>query len=114
MDLETLLINNIYIPYLLCGYDGNKSYSYLANSIKSSEIEDKILDMVNRAMKDICIRKYKVYTIYLYNFSKFEGYFLIKYLAQLGICNPIIHLVLFLLNLLNLIQNIQLFLWIVI
>src|SRR6266498_3704185 len=47
--------------------------------------------MINDAITDICIRKYKNYRIYLHNFSKFDGYFLIKYLAQLGYCEPIIH-----------------------
>ena len=47
--------------------------------------------MIKQAMSDICIRKYKNYRIYLHNFSKFDGYFLIKYLAKLGYCDPIIH-----------------------
>jgi hypothetical protein len=42
-------------------------------------------------MTDICKRKYKSYKIYLHNFSKFDGYFLIRYLSMLGVCNPIIH-----------------------
>jgi hypothetical protein len=55
MDLETILINNVHIPYLLCWYDGNKSYSYFIKNlpIKLSHLEDNILDMVSRAMKDI-------------------------------------------------------------
>jgi len=47
--------------------------------------------MILDAMKDINKRKYRGYKIYLHNFSKFDGYFLIRYLSQLGICNPIIH-----------------------
>lgn len=42
-------------------------------------------------MKDICIRKYKGYKIYLHNFSKFDQIFLIKYLSEIGKCKPIIH-----------------------
>jgi hypothetical protein len=42
-------------------------------------------------MKDICIRKYKGYKIYLHNFSKFDAIFLIKYLAMIGECDPVIH-----------------------
>jgi hypothetical protein len=42
-------------------------------------------------MKDICKKKYKGYRIYLHNFSKFDGYFLLNYLSQLGFCDPIIH-----------------------
>lgn len=33
--------------------------------------------MINDAMLDICKKKYKNYRIYLHNFSKFDGYFLI-------------------------------------
>lgn len=42
-------------------------------------------------MKDICIRKYKGYKIYLHNFSKFDSIFLIKYLVNIGKCDPVIH-----------------------
>jgi hypothetical protein len=42
-------------------------------------------------MKDICVRKYKSYRIYLHNFSKFDAMFLIKYLVTIGECNPVIH-----------------------
>lgn len=42
-------------------------------------------------MKDICIRKHKGFKIYLHNFSKFDAIFLIKYLANIGICKPINH-----------------------
>jgi len=47
--------------------------------------------MINNAIDDICTRKYKNYKIYLHNFSKFYGYFLVKYLAKIGFCDPIIH-----------------------
>jgi hypothetical protein len=47
--------------------------------------------MIQNAIDDICIRKYRNYKIYLHNFSKFDGYFLVKYLAKLGTCDPIIH-----------------------
>jgi len=47
--------------------------------------------MINRAVTDICIRKYNNYKIYFHNFSKFDGYFLVKYLAKIGNCDPIIH-----------------------
>jgi len=91
MDLETLIINNIHIPYLLCWYDGYRTHSYFINNFKVSQFEDNILDMVKRAMKDINRKKYKGYIIYLHNFAKFDGYFLLKYLAQIGDTNPTIH-----------------------
>jgi len=93
MDLETILINNIHIPYLLCWYDGVKTYSYFIKNLspKLSQLEDNILDMVTRAMRDINKKKYKNYKIYLHNFAKFDGYFLLKYLSQIGMTSPTIH-----------------------
>lgn len=42
-------------------------------------------------MIDINRKKYKGYRIYLHNFAKFDGYFLLKYLSQIGHCTPVIH-----------------------
>ena len=56
--------------------------------------------MVFNAIVGICIRKYKDYKIYLHNFAKFDGYFLLKYLSQIGQTSPVIHKVeLYLINL---------------
>jgi len=91
MDLETVLIDNIHVPYLLSWYDGNITKSYYIKNLDPVTIELEILRMINRAIEDLCIRKYNNYRIYLHNFSKFDGYFLVKYLAKIGICDPIIH-----------------------
>jgi hypothetical protein len=90
MDLETIGISNTkgetLTPYLLCWYDGkrDKAHSYFIEN-------GNIKNIIYSAMKDICIRKYKGYKIYLYNFSKFDAIFLIKYLVNIGDCEPIIH-----------------------
>ena len=91
MDLETVLIDNIHIPYLLSWFDGSITKSYFIESLDPVTIELEILRMINRAIEDICIRKYRNYRIYMHNFSKFDGYFLVKYLAKIGDCDPIIH-----------------------
>jgi len=90
MDLETISKevgekSSILTPYLLCWYDGkrDKKYSYLINS--------NIQITIKKVMEDICIRKYKGYKIYFHNFAKFDAIFLIKYLVELGKCDPIIH-----------------------
>ena len=97
MDLETLTINNTLVPYLLCWFDGKIKKSYFLTPLEElkdlihftkGQLESYILDMINDAMLDICRKKYKKYRIYLHNFSKFDGYFLIKYLSQLGLCDP--------------------------
>lgn len=91
MDLETILIDNVHTPYLLSWFDGNITKSYFINDLDPVTINYNILKMVNSAMDDICIKKYRNYKIYFHNFSKFDGYFLIKYLAKIGTCDPIIH-----------------------
>jgi len=91
MDLETVNINNKLVRYLLCWFDGKIKKSYFTlppNELKDltsfslDELDQYILTMISLAIKDISIRKYKNYRIYLHNFSKFDGYFLIKYLSQ--------------------------------
>jgi hypothetical protein len=47
--------------------------------------------MIQEAMEDINRKKYKNYKIYLHNFSKFDGMFLITHLAKFGYCKPVIH-----------------------
>lgn len=91
MDLETVLVDNVHTPYLLSWFDGNITKSYFLNDLDPVTINYNILKMVNSAMDDICIKKYRNYKIYFHNFSKFDGYFLIKYLAKIGTCDPIIH-----------------------
>jgi hypothetical protein len=80
MDLETILINNTHTPYLLSWFDGKITKSYFISSLDN--LEDNIFQMIKKAINDICIRKYRNYRIYLHNFNKFDGYFLIKYLSK--------------------------------
>jgi hypothetical protein len=91
MDLETILIDNVHVPYLLSWFDGNTTNSYFIESLDPVTIEFEILRMIKDAIEDICIRKYKNYKVYFHNFSKFDGYFLVKYLSKIGFCDPIIH-----------------------
>jgi hypothetical protein len=91
MDLETVLIDNVHVPYLLSWFDGNTTKSYIINPADPVTVEFEILRMISNAIDDICIRKYKNYKVYFHNFSKFDGYFLVKYLSKIGFCDPIIH-----------------------
>ena len=94
MDLETININGKLYPYLLCWYDGINTKSYYNNINRDDDIiilEEKILRIIKLMVNDICIKQYKGYKIYLHNLSKFDGFFLIKYLAIIGIVDPIIH-----------------------
>jgi len=100
MDLETITYNNKLIPYLLCWTDGKIKKHYFVDdpssmdsfiSSNNGNIDSSVLCMVQDAMTDISKRKYKGYKIYLHNFAKFDGYFLIRNLSQLGVTKPIIN-----------------------
>lgn len=91
MDFETVLINNVHTPYLLCWYDGKNTYNHYISSLNELALENNITKMISEAMDLICTNKYKNYSIYLHNFSKFDGYFLIRHLAKLGITSPIMN-----------------------
>jgi len=47
--------------------------------------------MIISALKDLMIKKYDNYKVYIHNLSRFDGIFLLKILANLGQIKPIIH-----------------------
>jgi hypothetical protein len=47
--------------------------------------------MLIQAIKDIMIKKYDNYQIYIHNLAKFDGVFLLNILADIGKIIPIIH-----------------------
>jgi hypothetical protein len=86
MDIETnTTITNtkcsILNPYLICWYDNYRGInkSYLLTDFKDFKT------LLLNVMKDLSIRKYKGYKIYIHNFSKFDAIFLIKYLVDFGL-----------------------------
>jgi DNA polymerase type B, organellar and viral len=47
--------------------------------------------MLTQAIKDIMIKKYDNFNVYIHNLSRFDGIFLLKILANLGNIKPLIH-----------------------
>jgi hypothetical protein len=47
--------------------------------------------MIIQSIKDIMIKKYDNYQVYIHNLANFDGIFLLKILANLGKVKPIIH-----------------------
>lgn len=47
--------------------------------------------MLSKCIKDIMIKKYNNYQIYIHNLGGFDGIFLLKILGDLGQIKPIIH-----------------------
>ena len=85
MDIETFIKDGIHIPYVISWYDGENNYSYYLTDFNSSD------DMIIKSLKDLMVKSYDNYKIYIHNLSRFDGIFLLKILANLGECQPIIH-----------------------
>jgi len=47
--------------------------------------------MLIQALRDLMIKKYDNYRIYIHNLANFDAIFLLKILVKLGLCKPIIH-----------------------
>lgn len=85
MDIETFIKDNIHVPYAISWHDGVNSFSYYLTDFKNSD------SMITLAIKDLMIKKYDNYKVYIHNLARFDGIFLLRILANLGECNPIIH-----------------------
>jgi hypothetical protein len=85
MDIETFIKDGIHIPYCISFYDGENTFSYYLTDFKASE------DMIISALKDLMVKKYDNYKIYIHNLANFDGIFLLKIFTNIGICKPLIH-----------------------
>ena len=85
MDIETFIKDNIHIPYCISWFDGEQSFSYYLTYYKNPDA------MIINCMKDLMVRKYNNYKVYIHNLAGFDAYFLLKILVNLGIVKPIIH-----------------------
>ncbi len=85
MDIETFIKNNIHVAYAISFFDGNNCNSYYLTDYKNSE------NMIISCIKELMIRKYDNYKVYIHNLSNFDANFLLKILVNLGEVNPIIH-----------------------
>jgi hypothetical protein len=47
--------------------------------------------MLTQAIKDLMVKKYDNYNVYIHNLSRFDGIFLLKILVGIGEVKPIIH-----------------------
>lgn len=85
MDLETRLINKTHNPFCISIYDGKVKTSFYITS------NNDYTRMLRSTIIQISKRKYNGYRVFLLNFSKFDGIFLIKNLAHLtDIMEPVI------------------------
>jgi hypothetical protein len=85
MDIETYIKDGILVPYLICWNDGINKHSYFVKDFADN------IQMMKLAIKDLMIKKYDNYKVYIHNLAKFDGIFLLKMLTELGQVKPVIH-----------------------
>lgn len=78
MDIETRNIDGDMQAYCVSLYDGDYVSSFYLTEFKSPS------ELLERAILSIMKRKYNGYKVYLHNFSKFDGVFLLKILCKLS------------------------------
>jgi hypothetical protein len=76
MDIETITIDNIQIPYLISWFDGDITKSYYIDN------KTTLKDQIKLLFKEIFIRKYRNYKVYFHNFSQFDSIFLLKVFSE--------------------------------
>lgn len=80
MDIETRSLNNILTPLSVSIFDGTEVYSFYLNDYNNDY--DKL---IKESIKLLMQSKYDKYVVYLHNFSKFDGVFILRFLAEMGV-----------------------------
>lgn len=78
MDLETRSINGKISPYACSIYDGKEFKFFYLSDYENSDA------LLKASILHIMTKTYNKYTVYLHNFSKFDGIFLVKVLTELS------------------------------
>lgn len=85
MDIETFIKNDVHVACAISFFDGKNSNSYYITDYKNSET------MLINCIKELMIKKYDNWKVYIHNLSGFDANFLLKILSDLGEIKPIIH-----------------------
>ena len=80
LDIETYIKDGIHIPYCISWYDGLKSLSYYLTDFNNMD------DMIIACIKDITIKKYDNFKVYVHNLSRFDAIFCIKNISWFRNC----------------------------
>lgn len=73
-----------FLPYAIGFYDGSSYQSFYLSDFKSSE------HMIVSCFRELLKPKYRNKVIYAHNLSRFDGVFLLKYLVNNFILNPVL------------------------
>jgi hypothetical protein len=85
MDIETKIINDQHVPYLITWHDGKKSQSFFVSDYANSD------QMMEACVLSLCRDKYNNHKVYIHNMANFDGIFLMKILIKLGEVKPIMN-----------------------
>ena len=78
MDIETRSINGVFYAYCVSIFDGENVSTFFLSEYNNPD------ELLESAILSIMKRKYNGYKVYLHNFSKFDGVFLLKILTKLS------------------------------
>jgi DNA polymerase type B, organellar and viral len=78
LDIETKLVDNIHVPYLISYFDGKISRSFFSTDYNSP------IEMIQDCILSLCRFKYNRNKIYIHNLANFDGIFLLKAIAEIG------------------------------
>lgn len=78
MDLETKEVDGKLVPYALSIYDGKNSKFFYRSDYKDS------YDLLRNSLISLMLRKDHGHVVYLHNFSRFDGIFLLRVINDLS------------------------------
>lgn len=78
MDLETKEVDGKLVPYAVSTYDGKNSKFFYRSDYKDS------YDLLRNSLISLMLRKYHGHVVYLHNFSRFDGIFLLRVISDLS------------------------------
>lgn len=78
MDLETKEVDGKLVPYAVSIFDGTKSKLFYLSDYKDS------YDLLKISLIYLMLRKYHGHVVYLHNFSRFDGIFLLRVISDLS------------------------------
>jgi hypothetical protein len=88
MDIETIKVNGLLKPYLICAYDG---VDYITTYQTSTTMDQEALfSLFYNNLLTFFKNKQDKLVVYAHNFSGFDGIFLLKHLLNFGKVTPLI------------------------
>jgi len=88
MDIETIKQDNKLIPYLICGYNGEKYITSYANKTLDQHL--LFTSFIYQLLTFFSNGKNTI-TVYAHNFSSFDGVFFTNQLLEFGKVDPLLH-----------------------